>query len=66
MYWMAALSSSSEACEPPRGGMAPTPEMAFFSMVSRPVLTKGSQEALSPNLGAPARPMEWQVTQTDS
>ena len=29
MYWMAALKSASEAVEPPLGGMAPTPWVAF-------------------------------------
>ena len=62
MYWMAARSSSSVAVEAPRGGMAPLPLMATFSMASMPVAMKGAHAALSPNLGAPATPAPWQVT----
>src|SRR3546814_16049339 len=65
MYSTAALTSASEACEPPRGGMAPLPLMAMASMLSMPCSIKGAQAALSPNLGAPATPAAWQAKQTD-
>ena len=66
MYWMAALKSASEAVEPPLGGMAPMPCVAFFTMASMPSATKGPQAALSPNLGAPATPVPWQTAQVCS
>lgn len=63
MYWMAALKSASDAVEPPLGGMAPTPLVAFSTMSSMPLAMKGAQAALSPNLGAPATPLAWQTMQ---
>src|SRR3546814_14653182 len=65
MYSTAALTSASEACEPPRGGLAPLPLMAMASMLSMPCSIKGAQAAVSPNLGAPAPPEAWQSKQTD-
>ena len=63
MYWIAALKSASDAAEPPLGGMAPMPLVAFCTMSSMPLAMNGAQAALSPNLGAPATPLPWQATQ---
>src|SRR5450830_27645 len=64
MYSTADRTSASDAAEPPLGGMAFLPLMALAVSMSRPVLMRGSQAALSPNLGEPATPAAWQATQT--
>ena len=49
--------------EAPRGGMAPLPLMAIFSISSIPVAMRGAQAALSPSFGALATPLAWHTTQ---
>ena len=69
MYWTAALISSSEAVEPPLGGITPfapvKPSMACLNRVASPWAIRGAQSALSSSLGAPATPATWQAWQVD-
>jgi len=56
--------SASDAVEPPLGGMAPLPLMTLAVIASMPVLMRGAQAALSPNLGEPVTDCAWQAVQT--
>src|SRR5690606_7117550 len=59
-------TSSSLMLAPPRGGMAPRPLIALLTRVSSPLLVRrASQAALSPRVGAPSRPVSWQLAHTD-
>src|SRR5436190_22776691 len=55
--------SASLALEPPFGGIAPLPLIAFAVRASMPCAIRGAHAALSPTLGAPAMPGVWQVLQ---
>src|SRR4051812_30800555 len=63
MYSTVARISASDALEPPLGGMAFLPLMAFCTSTGRPCAMRAAQAALSPNFGAPAMPVAWQVAQ---
>src|SRR6187551_698630 len=56
--------SASLALDPPLGGIAPLPLIAFAVSASIPCAIRGAHAALSPTLGAPAIPGVWQVLQT--
>src|SRR5436190_10920253 len=55
--------SASLALEPPFGGIAPLPLIAFAVRASMPCAIRGAHAVLSPTLGAPAIPGVWQVLQ---
>src|SRR4029077_20550338 len=63
MYSTAALTSSSDAEEPPLAGIMPAlpwkPLIAWVCSVAIPCLMRSAQAALSPNFGAPATPAPW-------
>ena len=63
IYSIAALISSSlQSPQVPLGGIAFRPFQAPSNKPSIPfALTRGSQSAAAPNLGAPATPIAWQA-----
>src|SRR5207302_1985810 len=54
-------SASESAVLPPLGGIAPLPFNADCRSVSMPCWMRGAQADLSPSLGEPATPVEWQA-----
>ena len=48
---------------PPFGGIAFRPLSAALCSVCMPVAMRGAHAVLSPNFGAPARPVAWQTLQ---
>jgi len=57
------MSASVSDALPAFGGMAPLP---FTTLATSPLLpppVRGAHAALSPTLGAPARPLAWQAAQ---
>ena len=56
--------SASLALDPPLGGIAPLPLIAFVVRASIPCAIRAAHPAMSPTFGAPAMPGVWQVLQT--